>query len=85
MAQGKLAQGKMMASDKKIKTDPAPKSEPAAGDKSTSDVASAKVESRSGAAPANYSRGEGQKPVSQAYRDNWNAIYAKKPAKKKKR
>jgi hypothetical protein len=25
-----------------------------------------------------YSRGEGQKPVSQAYRDNWNAIFAKK-------
>jgi hypothetical protein len=30
-----------------------------------------------------YSRGEGQKPVSKAHRDNWNAIYAKK--KKKKR
>ena len=30
------------------------------------------------AAPSNYSRGEGQKPVSQAYKDNWNAIYAKK-------
>jgi hypothetical protein len=28
--------------------------------------------------PRNYSRGEGQKPVSQAYKDNWNAIYAKK-------
>jgi hypothetical protein len=25
-----------------------------------------------------YSRGEGQKPVSKAYKDNWNAIYAKK-------
>jgi hypothetical protein len=22
--------------------------------------------------------GEGQKPVSQAYKDNWNAIFAKK-------
>jgi hypothetical protein len=30
------------------------------------------------AAPAGYSRGEGQKPVSQAYKDNWNAIFAKK-------
>ena len=28
--------------------------------------------------PSGYSRGEGQKPVSNAYRDNWNAIYAKK-------
>ena len=33
--------------------------------------------------PAGYSRGEGQKPVSKAYKANWNAIYAKK--KKKKR
>ena len=29
-------------------------------------------------APKNYSRGEGQKTVTQAYKDNWNAIYAKK-------
>lgn len=32
-----------------------------------------------GAAPAGYSRGEGQKPVTQAYKDNWNAIYGEKP------
>jgi hypothetical protein len=32
-----------------------------------------------------YSRGEGQKPVTTAYKENWNAIYAKKNAKKKKR
>ena len=25
-----------------------------------------------------YHRGEGQKPVSQAYKDNWNLIYGKK-------
>ncbi|MGC1235446.1 MAG: hypothetical protein WA838_12365 [Xanthobacteraceae bacterium] len=37
------------------------------------------------AAPSNYSRGEGQKPVTTAYKENWNAIYAKKNAKKKKR
>ncbi len=29
-------------------------------------------------APKNYSRGEGQKVVTQAYKDNWNAIYGKK-------
>jgi len=28
--------------------------------------------------PKNYSRGEGQKTVTQAYKDNWNAIYGKK-------
>ena len=32
---------------------------------------------------AGYARGEGQKPVSKAYKDNWNAIYVKR--KKKKR
>ncbi len=37
------------------------------------------------AAPANYSRGEGQKPVTAAYRENWNAIFGKKSKKKKKR
>ena len=37
------------------------------------------------AAPANYSRGEGQKPVTAAYKENWNAIFAKKKAKKKKK
>jgi hypothetical protein len=31
---------------------------------------------------SNYSRGEGQKPVSKAYKDNWNAIYGKKKKKK---
>jgi hypothetical protein len=30
------------------------------------------------ASPSGYHRGEGQKPVSQAYRDNWNVIFAKK-------
>jgi hypothetical protein len=29
------------------------------------------------ASPSGYSRGEGQKPVSKAYRDNWNVIFAK--------
>ncbi len=37
------------------------------------------------AKPANYSRGEGQKPVTAAYKENWNAIFAKKKTKKKKR
>ena len=32
-------------------------------------------------APANYSRGEGQKPVTKAYKDNWNAIYGKRKKK----
>jgi hypothetical protein len=43
--------------------------------------AEATTESKS-EAPKNYSRGEGQKPVTQAYKDNWNAIYGKKKKKK---
>jgi hypothetical protein len=38
-----------------------------------------------GAAPKNYSRGEGQKPVTQAYKDNWNAIFGNDTTKKKNR
>ena len=81
-----------MASDNKTaKADPAPKSVPAAKDKSTSGEATAKTEAKTessetvAAAPSGYSRGEGQKPVSAAYKENWNAIFAKKKAKKKKR
>jgi len=92
-----------MASDNKTaKADPAPKSLPAAKDKSTSGEVVSKTKSgeaptsgevvsktESGeaavAAPSNYSRGEGQKPVSAAYKENWNAIFAKKTAKRKKR
>ena len=52
------------------------------------DAAPAKVERGETAAakPTSYSRGEGQKPVTQAYKDNWNAIFAtKKTAAKKTR
>jgi len=86
-----------VASDDK-KTSPAPKNETTVKkeaaakkvegqpkDKTKSDVDLSKVEDgeKSAGSLAGYSRGEGQKPVSKAYRDNWNAIYAKK--KKKKR
>ena len=81
-----------MASDKKTtKADPAPKSEAAAKDKSTPveaaskpSEAAAKTDSgdTAAAAPSGYSRGEGQKPVSAAYRENWNAIFAKKKKKR---
>jgi hypothetical protein len=68
-----------MANDnKKAKADPAPKSEAAAKDKSTAGEAVSKTNCEAAAAPSNYSRGEGQKPVTTAYKENWNAIYAKK-------
>jgi hypothetical protein len=34
------------------------------------------------AAPTKQGMGEGQKPVSQAYKDNWNAIFVKKKKKR---
>ena len=69
----------MASDDKKIKTNPAPKNE-VPPNKSTSGVDTSKAEGGkiADALPSGYSRGEGQKPVSKAYRDNWNAIFAKK-------
>jgi hypothetical protein len=88
----------MISDDKKTKTNPAPKNEPAAKKEAAAtkkDEGVAKSKSPSGAeAPkaesgekaadpsTGYSRGEGQKPVSQAYKDNWNAIYEKKKKKR---
>ena len=69
----------MMASDdKKVKTSPTSKNEAPA--KNTPGVDPSKAEGGEIAAPSpsGYSRGEGQKPVSKAYKENWNAIYAKK-------
>ena len=50
------------------------------------DAAPAKAEGGDigAAAPKNYSRGEGQKPVTQAYKDNWNAIFGNDKKKKKR-
>ena len=84
----------MAGDDKKTKIESAPKKEPApkkeaaANAESTSAAEPAKAETTkaeagetAGAAPAGYSRGEGQKPVTQAYKDNWNAIFGKKKRK----
>jgi hypothetical protein len=71
----------MMASDdKKIKASPAHKNEAPPNSKGTSSVDLSKAEGGETApdVPSGYSRGERQKPVSKAYRDNWNMIFAKK-------
>ena len=75
----------MASDDKKIKTSPAPKKVPPS-DKSALGVDTSKAEGgeKTANSPSGYSRGEGQKPVSKAYKDNWNAIYAKKKKKKKR-
>ena len=70
----------MVSDDKKAKTNRATKKEDAPKSKSTPDAAPSKPKGsvKPDAAPAGYSRGEGQKPVTQAYKDNWNAIFGKK-------
>ena len=85
----------MASDDKKAKTSPAPKAESASTKKvegapkdksaAAADAPKAAAPEKTAEAPASYSRGEGQKPVSQAYKDNWNAIYGKRAKKKKKR
>lgn len=39
--------------------------------------------SGSDGAPKNYSRGENQKPVTDAYRDNWNHIFKRGKSRKR--
>ena len=84
----------MASDDKKTKTSPAPKNETAVKKeaaakkkdegrpknkiRSDADPSNAEGSEKASDAPSGYSRGEGQKPVSKAYKDNWNTIYAKK-------
>jgi hypothetical protein len=71
----------MMVSDDKKQTNPGPKNEAPPKNMSTSGADSSKAEEGgeiAAALPSGYSRGEGQKPVSKAYKDNWDSIFAKK-------
>jgi hypothetical protein len=55
------------------------KSQPAPKAASTPSEGAAKPD---GGPPSSYSRGEGQKPVTDTYKDNWNRIYGKKKRSK---
>lgn len=70
----------MAAEDNKTKI-AAPKEPPAATPSKAADAApkgeAVKTE-KADSASSSKGMGEGQKPVSQAYKDNWNAIFAKK-------
>ena len=70
----------MASDDKKIKTKPAPKNDALAKNNSTPDAVASKSEGgeKDADLSSGYNRGEGQKPVSKAYKDNWNLIFAKK-------
>jgi hypothetical protein len=80
----------MAGDDKKSVSKPSPKEKASPKEKTAVEPkdktpAEAPVEAKTEAkaeAPKNYSRGEGQKPVSQAYKDNWDAIYGKKKKKR---
>jgi hypothetical protein len=88
----------MMANGDKTTRDAVPKKEPAGGSKAAEaaprtegvNTEGAKTDgvkaeaAKTDAAPSRKGRGEGQKPVSQAYKDNWNAIFGKKEKKKKR-
>ena len=73
-----MATEKPKAKDKapKEKGADAPKAEAPAKEKTEAPAEAKADPSR------NYSRGEGQKSVTQAYKDNWNAIYGKKKKKR---
>lgn len=89
----------MASDDKKTKTGPAAKTETPAKkdvapkkkddalpkDKAAPDAAKIEAPDKAADPASGSSRGEGQKPVSQAYKDNWNAIYGKKAPKKAKK
>lgn len=70
----------MASDDKKIKPNPAQKDKAAPESKGAPGVEPSKAESgeKAGGSPSGYSRGEGQKPVSKAYKENWNVIFGKK-------
>ena len=78
----------MVADDTPAKSTPAPKAESTPTPKAEStpapkaDSSGASSSKPSDTAPTSYSRGEGQKSVTQTYRDNWNAIFAN-PTRKK--
>jgi hypothetical protein len=57
------------------------KSQPAPKAATTPSEGAAKPEAST---PSSYSRGEGQKPVTNSYKDNWNRIYGKKKTKRSK-
>jgi hypothetical protein len=72
--------GTMASDDRKIRTKPAPKNDTLPTNQSTPDAAPSKAEGaeKDVDLSSGYNRGEGQKPVSKAYKENWNLIFAKK-------
>jgi hypothetical protein len=64
-----------MSDDKKLKEATSKK---AATETKAVEITETTTESKPDAAPKRQGMGEGQKPVSKAYKDNWNDIFGKK-------
>ena len=71
-------------SDAKSASDVKSASDASTSEQRAADAAPAKAEGggKEAGSSAAYHRGEGQKPVSQAYRDNWNLIFGEKKKKR---
>jgi hypothetical protein len=91
-ARGLSVSGRTMSVEDKKTGNPAPKKPPVTESKTAEPAPKSEGVKSEGvkaegnkpdAAPSNKGMGEGQKPVSQAYKDNWNAIFAKKQKKKR--
>jgi phage antirepressor YoqD-like protein len=65
----------MMAADEKTTS---PKKEPAKKEPESKTAEAAPKAEKADAVPKRQGMGEGQKAVTQAYKDNWNAIFGKK-------
>lgn len=64
-----------MAADEKTTS---PKKQPAEKELKSKPAEAASNAEKADAAPKRQGMGEGQKPVTQAYKDNWNAIFGNK-------
>ena len=68
------------------KTEVKTEARPEAKDATATNAGSGKeTESSTSDAPTGYSRGENQKPVTEAYRNNWDDIFGKKPRRRSKK
>ena len=70
----------MASDDRKIKTKPAPKNDTLPTNQSTPDAPPSKAEGaeKDVDLSSGYGRGEAQKPVSKAYKENWNLFSRRK-------
>jgi hypothetical protein len=74
---GKMSDEKKSATPKK----PAVESKAVEAKPETAKTETAKTETKPDAPSKKQGMGEGQKPVSKAYKDNWNDIFGKKKKK----